>query len=77
MGQSRRSHCGGKPSIDPVLDVLHDQVLVGVVEEVVKTSRVKLKRLVGGADPVVKVLASAGPRVLVSSAVKNQDRQSN
>ena len=77
MRQGRRSHCRGKSSIDLVLDVLHNQVLVGVIEEVVKTSLVKFPCLVGGADLVVKVLAAAGPRVLVESAVKNQDRQRN
>ena len=65
MRQGRRSHRGGKPSIDPVLDVPHNQVLVGVVEEIMKTSLVKLQRLVGRADPVGKVLATAGLRVLV------------
>lgn len=33
---------GSKPSIDPTSDVLHDQVLVDVVDEVVKTPLVKL-----------------------------------
>ena len=31
----RRSRCGAKPSMEPVLDILHDDVLVDVVQKIV------------------------------------------
>lgn len=77
MSPGRRSRCGSKLGIGPALDVLHDLGFVNVVEKVVKTPLIKLQCFVDGADLVVKVLAAAGIRVLVGSAVKNQDRQSN
>ncbi len=75
LGQKWSTQYGGESNIDPAFDVLHDQFLVYVVEKVMKASFVEFQSLVSGTDHVVKVLAAAGPRVLVEDTVENQDWQ--
>ena len=64
-----------KPFIDPAHDVHEDQLLIVIVEKVMKAALIKLEGLIGRAGLVIKVLATAWPGVFVRSPMQDQTRQ--
>jgi hypothetical protein len=63
---------GGNALIDPLLDVRQNDVLVDIVEQVVKVALVELERLVGRAGHLVKALATARLGGLVERAMPDK-----
>ena len=64
-----------KPFIDPAHDVREDQLLIVIVEKVMKSALIKLEGFVCRAGLVIKVLATAWPGVFVRSPMQDQDWQ--
>src|SRR5256885_6780285 len=66
---------GRNVRIDPGLDVVHHNLLVDVVQEVVEVPVVELQRLVARAGRLVEPLAAARLRRPVGRAVEDEHRQ--